>query len=158
MNGGTYSRPQISDFFILWLKPSYCAWLNWVADKDVRTGWLLGLDKASFRLVIVFNRCTTRLSHWQRSGRDSNRTIAGYIAMRRSYRILNFSFIIVQAIVVWGWRRVAGTSIRVWILCGEPTSRLSLSCSLNQPKLEVEETAISEQPYFYEANIRVTNT
>ena len=88
----------------------------------MRTGCLLGWNKSSLRLLIIFitGHCKIRSLTVIP---DNSRTIAGYGARRSSWRLSSTSFVTVQHLV--GWRPLAGVSLRVWISCREPTSRLS---------------------------------
>ena len=93
----------------------------WPAVETTRTDWLLGLDKASLRLVIglITWHCEIR----SLTGIWNSRTIADYVAMRNSWRLLSTSSVLAQPLVNWGWGLLVGASLRIWILYRESTSR-----------------------------------
>ena len=61
----------------------------------------------------------------RRSGIEPSLTIAEHVVIRRSWRLSNPFFVTAQLFVGWGWVPFARPSLRAWILCREPTSRLS---------------------------------
>ena len=96
----------------------------WPAIDSVRTGWLLGLDKASLRSVIGFNTrpCEIRLltGIWNRFLPNYSRVCCD------EEELETIEHLLCNCPALGKLKLTTGASLRVWILCWEPTPRLAI--------------------------------
>ena len=90
------------------------------------SSFVFALSEKNFIKFLGLLRGTVRLGRWQESGTDPSWNIIGYFAMRRCWRLPSTISVTAQPLVGWGEIPLARASLRVWILCRESISRLSL--------------------------------
>ena len=89
------------------------------AIDSAGTSWLLGLDKASLRLVIGFI-----MEHWEVRSLGLFQIPTELLQDMLRWGEVRLS-VTAERLVSLGWGPLTGASLRVWILCPKPLLRLS---------------------------------